>query len=64
MAAWGVVWRGPARGAQTADYFTPKRMLRHPKAVSTIDELMSGTFHEMLDDVGAVEPARVELGGC
>src|SRR5258708_38711942 len=38
--------------------FTPKRMLRHPKAVSTIDELMTGTFHEMLDDAGAVEPAR------
>jgi 2-oxoglutarate dehydrogenase E1 component len=39
--------------------FTPKRMLRHPKAVSTIDELMTGTFHEMLDDPGVSEPARV-----
>ncbi len=39
--------------------FTPKRMLRHPKAVSTIEELMSGTFQEMLDDPARLEPARV-----
>jgi len=38
--------------------FTPKRMLRHHRAVSTLDELMTGTFHEILDD-RAVDPARV-----
>ena len=30
--------------------FTPKRMLRHPKAVSTLDDLTSGGFHEVLPD--------------
>jgi 2-oxoglutarate dehydrogenase E1 component len=39
--------------------FTPKRMLRHPRAVSTIDELMSGTFREVLDDPTGVELTRV-----
>src|SRR5260370_33263175 len=38
--------------------FTPKRMFRHPKAGSTIDERMSAAFHEMLDDPGAIDPAR------
>jgi len=39
--------------------FTPKRMLRHPRAVSKLDELMSGTFHEILDDHVAADPSRV-----
>ena len=30
--------------------FTPKRMLRHPRAVSVLDDLASGAFHEVLDD--------------
>jgi 2-oxoglutarate dehydrogenase E1 component len=34
-------------------------MLRHPRAVSTIDELMSGTFREVLDDPTGVELTRV-----
>ena len=38
--------------------FTPKRLLRHHRAVSKLDELMTGAFHEILDD-GSVEPARV-----
>ena len=38
--------------------FTPKRMLRSPRAVSTLDELMQGTFHEILDDGAAVDRAR------
>ena len=29
---------------------TPKSLLRHPKAVSTLDELADGTFHPVLDD--------------
>jgi 2-oxoglutarate dehydrogenase E1 component len=39
--------------------FTPKRMLRHPKAVSTVEELTSGAFREVLDDPTGVELQRV-----
>lgn len=30
--------------------FTPKSLLRHPKAVSTIEDLANGTFQEVIDD--------------
>ena len=30
--------------------FTPKSLLRHPKAVSTIEDLAGGTFQEVIDD--------------
>jgi len=30
--------------------FTPKSLLRHPRAVSTADELASGSFQEVIDD--------------
>ncbi|MEB8345822.1 2-oxoglutarate dehydrogenase E1 component [Flavobacteriaceae bacterium KMM 6898] len=33
--------------------FTPKSLLRHPKAVSTVDEMANGRFHEIIDDAGA-----------
>lgn len=33
--------------------FTPKSLLRHPKAVSTVDELASGRFQEVIDDSSA-----------
>ncbi|HET8737110.1 MAG TPA: 2-oxoglutarate dehydrogenase E1 component [Pricia sp.] len=33
--------------------FTPKSLLRHPKAVSTVDELANGSFQEVIDDAGA-----------
>ena len=39
--------------------FTPKRMLRHPKATSTINDLMTGAFHEALDDPTGIELNRV-----
>jgi len=39
--------------------FTPKRMLRHPKAVSTIHELTSGSFRELLDDATVADPRKV-----
>jgi 2-oxoglutarate dehydrogenase E1 component len=39
--------------------FTPKRMLRHPKAVSSLDELLTGAFHEVLDDPAGIELSRV-----
>jgi 2-oxoglutarate dehydrogenase E1 component len=39
--------------------FTPKRMLRHHKAVSMIEDLIAGQFHELLDDAAGLEPDRV-----
>jgi len=30
--------------------FTPKSLLRHPKAVSTVEDLAGGTFQEVIDD--------------
>lgn len=33
--------------------FTPKSLLRHPKAVSSVEELAAGSFQEVIDDVKA-----------
>lgn len=33
--------------------FTPKSLLRHPKAVSSVEELAKGSFKEVLDDPAA-----------
>jgi 2-oxoglutarate dehydrogenase E1 component len=38
--------------------FTPKSLLRHPKAVSRLDDFMSGKFVETIDDATA-DPAQV-----
>ncbi|XCF05898.1 2-oxoglutarate dehydrogenase E1 component [Tamlana crocina] len=38
--------------------FTPKSLLRHPKAVSSISELTSGNFQEVIDDT--VNPENVK----
>lgn len=38
--------------------FTPKSLLRHPKAVSSIEELASGGFQEVIDDT--VNPEKVK----
>ena len=39
--------------------FTPKRLLRHPKAVSSVNDLMSGSFREVIDDTTGIELSRV-----
>ena len=38
--------------------FTPKSLLRHPKAVSTIEELADGGFQEVIDDTIAVDKVK------
>ncbi|WP_111308441.1 2-oxoglutarate dehydrogenase E1 component [Confluentibacter sediminis] len=38
--------------------FTPKSLLRHPKAVSSIKELADGHFQEVIDDV--IDPKNVK----
>jgi 2-oxoglutarate decarboxylase len=38
---------------------TPKSLLRHPKVVSTLDELATGSFRTVLDDTRVSDPASV-----
>jgi 2-oxoglutarate dehydrogenase E1 component len=38
--------------------FTPKSLLRHPQAVSTLDELATGSFQRVIPD-DVVDPAKV-----
>jgi 2-oxoglutarate dehydrogenase E1 component len=38
---------------------TPKSLLRHPKVVSTVEELASGGFQTVLDDARVSDPAGV-----
>ena len=37
--------------------FTPKSLLRHPKAVNSIEDLATGEFHEVIDDT--LNPSKV-----
>jgi 2-oxoglutarate dehydrogenase E1 component len=39
--------------------FTPKRLLRHPKCVSTVQDLTGGAFREVIGESGIAEPDRV-----
>ena len=39
--------------------FTPKSLLRHPKCTSTLDEMATGTFQEVIDDK-SVKAANVD----
>ena len=38
---------------------SPKSLLRHPKCVSSFEDLSDGTFHEVLDDVAMKDPLQV-----
>lgn len=38
---------------------TPKSLLRHKNAVSTVDELTNGHFHEVIDDATIQDPRKV-----
>ncbi len=38
--------------------FTPKSLLRHPKAVSTVDDLATGQFEKVLADANASQPGH------
>ena len=39
--------------------FTPKSLLRHPKAVNTIEDLATGAFQEVIDDVN-IDKSKVK----
>jgi 2-oxoglutarate decarboxylase len=39
--------------------FTPKSLLRHPRAVSAIEDFTAGGFHEIIGDPDVSDPSRV-----
>ncbi|GHU35171.1 2-oxoglutarate dehydrogenase subunit E1 [Betaproteobacteria bacterium] len=39
--------------------FTPKSLLRHKEAVSTLDELAKGQFHPVIGEVDPLEPNKI-----
>jgi 2-oxoglutarate decarboxylase len=39
--------------------FTPKSLLRHPKAVSQLEDFAGGMFREVIGETGAIEAERV-----
>jgi 2-oxoglutarate dehydrogenase E1 component len=39
---------------------TPKSLLRHPLAVSSLEELSEGVFHNMIDEIDDINPENVE----
>lgn len=39
---------------------SPKSLLRHPLAVSSLEELAEGVFHDVIDEIDDINPAKVE----
>ena len=39
---------------------SPKSLLRHPLATSTMDELASGVFHNVIDEIDDIDPKKVK----
>ena len=39
--------------------FTPKSLLRHPKAVSLLQEFTSGSFREVVDEPAGIKPESI-----
>lgn len=39
---------------------SPKSLLRHPLAVSSLDELAEGVFHNVIDEIDDINPTKVE----
>ncbi len=39
---------------------TPKSLLRHPLAVSSLEELSEGVFHNIIDEIDDIKPEAVE----
>jgi 2-oxoglutarate decarboxylase len=39
--------------------FTPKSLLRHPRAVSSLQDFTTGGFLEIMGDAGATDPGRI-----
>jgi 2-oxoglutarate dehydrogenase E1 component len=39
---------------------TPKSLLRHPLAVSSLEELAEGVFHNVIDEIDDIEPSKVK----
>jgi len=39
---------------------SPKSLLRHPLAVSSIEELAEGVFHNVIDEIDDLEPSKVK----
>ena len=51
-------WQGRDRVEKPLVVFTPKSLLRHPRCVSSLEDLATGRFEPVLDD-GAADPRRV-----
>lgn len=39
---------------------SPKSLLRHPLAVSSIEELAEGVFHNVIDEIDDIDPSKVK----
>ncbi len=51
-------WQGRESVEKPMVVFTPKSLLRHPRCVSSLEELTDGRFEPVIDDAGA-DPSRV-----